>query len=346
MLSWMDRSICILGLTCVSAWLAGCASIDDPFKTQYAKPPAALGDGLDRPPRRTVIVLGTLGDPAGNPLKWAGIGADMADALSRTMMADGGFDVRIDRSLAERTRRAVETGSAPGQAAEGLEAIRRDHPEVDYVITGRVTDFHHTADLPARYTRRGLFGKNNEAIAAIDLVVVDLRRPRIAIADQVVGIARAGKEPTEAQYANLSFDSYLFWSSPLGKASRKALDETHRRLKRVIPSHAAEIDVIRRAGWRELALRGGSAHGIKRGQRYFVYVRNPATNRLRPVIDELLGTPLEAQIVRVKKASSVAWLIGEAPAEVNLNDAVLARVRPDEASRQDADRMAEAQSEG
>jgi len=323
--------------------MAGCSSlgVDNPFARGYEEPPTVNRGNTASSvasPRRTVVIVGRFDSPSSTPVPWRDIGPGMSDALSRTLLNDQRFDVRINDPLADRIARIVRRDA--GNPTSDLLEAGREYREVDFVITGRVTDFHHTAELPGAVQRRGLFAPKNEAVAAIELSIVDLRTGRVAVADHVLGTARAGGESTRELYADLAFGSYLFWSTPLGKASREAIDKTVGRLRVVMPFRVAELSVSSVEGWRHVTLNGGKIHGIERGQRYFVCIRDEPTGRLIPIRDEVLGTPLQAQITDVSRNTARAWLMGEAPAKANLSRAVLTREQPGPSDAADDEALA------
>jgi curli biogenesis system outer membrane secretion channel CsgG len=325
---------CVVAL----AGMAGCSDIglSSPFDSGYGSSPAAADPRSPyspASPRRTVIVVGRFENPKMAPLKWNDIGAEMSEALAQRLADDLRFDVRINDPLASRVASIV--GRDRGASSSAFAELGKAHPEVDFVVTGRVTDFHHTAEADAG-VERGWLAPKNEALAAIELRIVDLREARLALSDHVHGTATAPDRPIAEVYRGISMGSVLFWSSPLGKASRETVDTSARRLAALVPAQVAEVAVSRLVGWRELTLAGGSEHGIARGQRYYLCRRDPQSGALAAIRDEATGLDLMAQITRADRRSAVAWVVGEAPPGVNLAQAVLTRERPAERAVADA----------
>lgn len=281
---------------------------------------------VGQPPARTVLVLGSFDNPRTSPLKWSDIGSGAAQQLGREMLSDKRFEVRFNEALASRV--ASLARGRTGDLVSELGDARRLYPDVDYVIIGQVTDFHHTADLAGGPVEKGLFGTKNQAVAAISMTIVDLRTGRIAGSDHVAGVANAGSKPVSQQYAGMSFGSYLFNRTPLGQATNHAVKKAAERLTALAPSQVASVNVIRVTGWRELALSGGSDHGLAKGQRFYVCTTDRATGRLRPVYDRATGAPLQAQVTETSRGTSKAWLVGEPAPSVTLSEAVLSRDLP------------------
>ena len=112
----------------------------------------------------------------------------MSDALVRTLINRGEFDARLDARFA-REAKLIVNGS-PDQREARLEKLRDLHPDVRYVVTGSVTDFHHTDDVPRETRRRGLLlTRKREAVVAVQMDVIDLDAGRIVSTDHLHGTA-------------------------------------------------------------------------------------------------------------------------------------------------------------
>ena len=136
---------------------AGCStSIYNPWT--FNKPPTKAQQDLARRKvaDRTVVVVAEFGNPTKPPVAWSDIGRTMSDAVARTMFDQGRFEVRINPNLAAAVGTTLDRSSK--SAAEQLARLSRANPDVHYVVTGRVTDFHHTGDLPRQVRRWGLLG--------------------------------------------------------------------------------------------------------------------------------------------------------------------------------------------
>ncbi|MHC5113589.1 MAG: hypothetical protein ACYTGP_04075 [Planctomycetota bacterium] len=316
------RAACILGLGLLTGcslfnWgSGGSGSSAAADSSAFNRPPGAAGEegpvSRDHSSQR-VVVIGHFRSPP-HPLQWTDVGPGMGNALARTLLNHGDFDVWINPHLARRVELLTDT--SPQERARQLVQIREAFPEVRLVVTGRVTDFHHTTDV-ATGARKGL------AVVAIQLDVFDLELGRVVASDHVHGSAPAPDVPSPELYAGITFDSYLFWSSPLGKASDQAVLESMAVLNRVVPTRDDTIRIVRQLASRRVRIAAGAEEQLDRERTYYVYLHDEATDVLEPVLDRDTRLPLEARIERSGRIATTAWLLGETPGELDLRGAVL-----------------------
>lgn len=312
---------------------AGCSnwswSPSNPWK--FNRPPvAAARASADQAyaivSERTVVAVGEFESPARSPIDWRDIGSGMSDALARALLNHDNFDVWIDAGISKQV--AAVLRRSPTKRTQGLAQVHADYPEVDFVITGKVTDFHHTSELPGEVSRWGIFKRRKEAIAAINFNVVDLQRQRVVAADHVFGAAGISNVPAQDLYQDLEFGSYLFWSTPLGKASRKAIERVIDRVVEVLPAHMGEPRILNLVAGRKVSITGGWSWGLVEGRRYYVCTQDDESSALRPILDPDTFQPLQIRINRVNKDSSTAWLLGKKPPDEDLRGAQLLRYLP------------------
>jgi hypothetical protein len=314
----VPRASCALLLLALLSGCGGRWSYNDPPTIIGANGPAARD-----PSHQRVVVVGPFQNPAVTPVPWKDIGSGMCDALARTIINHGGFDVVFDPVLVRRVESLVDR--SPAERARGLEQIRRDHPNVQFVLIGAVTDFTHSSDQPKDVRRRSLFGTVREAVVAIKLSVIDLERGRLVVTDHVHGTAEAPKGETREQYANMAFGSYLFWSSPLGEASEQAIERSMAVLDRLVPTSDDTIRIVQEVGPREVRISAGSDDTLTAGDVYDVCLVNGQTGALDPILDPDTGRPLKARVGSTSRIASTAWLLGRKPVAVDLRGAVLTR---------------------
>ncbi|MHC4948061.1 MAG: CsgG/HfaB family protein [Planctomycetota bacterium] len=287
---------------------------------EYATPPTVVGDEgpADRDPSgKRMVVIGHFHNPAKASVAWKDIGVGMSDALAKTLLNHGEFDVWVNDPLSRRVEKALESPFEE-QAAQ-LGRIQREHQAVRYVVTGRVTDFHHTSQLP-RELQRGKSG----AIVAVQVNVVDLETQRLVVADHIYGAAAAdGKSNVQRLYAGVSMNSYLFWSTPLGLASKQAIERTMARLNRLVPTSDESIRIVRHVGPRRVTLSAGATTRLKEGAEYFVCVYDETGTAIEPVVDMHTRLPLRARVEETGRLTTTAWIAGRKPLEVDLRGAVL-----------------------
>lgn len=310
---------------------AGCAAPSNPW--QFATPPTTVEAtaAAERPgAERITIVVGEFVDPSKAPNYSGGVGRSLSAALSRALMNDGRYNVLIREDLSIRVGRVIRNTALDHH--DELTRLSREHPDVDYVVTGKVTDFHHTGDLPGEVSRWGVFGRRNEAIAAIDVRIVDMQSRRVVGADHLKGTAPAGRTASLELYRNIAIDSYLFWSTPLGRASKRAIEQAVARTEAVIPPRAmasargepapGDPQVLNAWG-RRIEIIGGTNAGLVRGGRYYLLQQAADGGDWTPVRDRITDQPLMVSILTVDPTSSRGMLMGERPRDFELRGALL-----------------------
>jgi len=307
--------------------MPGCSSFRNPWT--YNAPPSrgeVRASAEVDPWAKRIIVLGPFENPTRSPLRWRDIGPGMSDALASTLVKQSDFLVLSNPQLSRAVRSIID-GPLEQRSAR-LEELRRQWPHVRYVVTGQVTDFYHTADMPKETQRWGLFSRRREAFVAIRLNVIDVEDGRVVASDHVCGVASASNTPTKELYANLAFGSYVFWNTPLGRASEEAVGLAADMLQRAVPRADAFIRIVKQIGPRKITLSSGEKEALIRGQVYYVCLHDPATGRLQPILDTDTALPLRARIDDGRSGSSTAWLLGLKPLETDLQGAVLCRDLP------------------
>jgi curli biogenesis system outer membrane secretion channel CsgG len=300
---------------------AGCARPHNPWV--YAEPPAVSVNAYARPVKdgRTVVAVAEFANPDSPQLDWPDVGLEMTKAMRRAIYNNGNFEVRIAPEIEQKV-------SLPGfLRSEG--PVDGSPVEVDYVIVGKVTDFHHTAALPKDASRWGLFGRRKEAVVAIEWRVVDVRARRVVAADHSYGTAEASrKKSIDELYAGLNVSAYLFWNTPLGRAAHQAVDRTIERMRELLPSRTSgQPTVLQVMGPREVSIKGGWKWGLAEGQELYV-TEQPEGQMPRAIYDADTGRPLMVRIRTVRKDASTAWLLGKAPQEARLEGAILSPAPP------------------
>jgi hypothetical protein len=345
----------VLFAACLSA--PGCGRPKNPWT--YAEPPAVALVRASNPaqPGHMLIAVADFANPAAPQLPWPTVGPEMSRALRRTLFKDG-YQVRIAPDIEKKV-------STPGFMQTKPPAPGSPAPEVDYVVIGQVTDFHHTKSLPKDASRWGLIGRRNEAVVAIEWKIVDVRNHKLIAIDHVYGTAESsGRKPPAERYAGLDPSAYLFWNTPLGRAAHDAIDGTVARMRKVLPANspppgppaaptmaaagasataagaapAASPVVVQAVAPRQLSVAGP---GLVEGDEYYLTLADPS-GAPRAVLDCDTGRPLVVTIGPVSRGAAEAWVLGKAASGLNLRGARLQRDLPSEpagpaAARTDAD---------
>ncbi len=324
--AWAALAVAVFGQ------IAGCARPTNPWV--YAEPPAVSLTAAAHPVQggRTVIAVARFANPDVPQLDWPNVGAEMSSALRRSLYNETEFEVRI----APEIEQAVSDPSFLDQRHGGSGPV-----EVDFVVIGKVTDFHHTAGLPKDASRWGLFTRRHEAVVAIEWKIVDVRARRIVATDHTYGTSKASrKKSIEKLYAGLDMSAYLFWNTPLGRAGHAAIDAAIERMKAVLPSHVGDRPtIVEVLGPRKVAVQGGWKWGLADGQEYYVVAPGRDNTPPRAVYDAETGQPLRVTLSDVHKGNAVGWLLGKPPEGVDLRGASLSRdagMPPEDLQRRDA----------
>lgn len=309
------------------ACVSGCAAPHNPWI--YASPPTTVEprSAAARTEHREVVVLGVFEDPSRAPHYSSGVGKCMSDALGRALMHEGGFDVWINPQLSRSVEHVILLPTLQHEAA--LRVIAEENPGVRYVITGKVTDFYHTADLPAGASRWGLLGRRNEAIVAIDMRIVDLKFRRVVGADHLKGTAGVGSTQSDELYSGVALDSYVFWSTPLGRASKSAIERAVRRTEDVVPSgNLGVARITARPSQQELTITGGTHAGLAAGREYYIVTHRPGSTHGTAVYDPITDQPVKVRITSASRTAAHGLLIGRPPLELEIRGALLRTMLP------------------
>ncbi len=171
-----------------------------------------------------VVLLGQLENPRRSPSRWRDIGTGMTDLLSRELRAAGTYDAWISSRLAREVDSILR--DLPTSRKDRFDLLRGQNPEIHYVILGGVTDFLHIQNRsgdPRNERDQNSQAGYSEALVAIRFSVVDIESGRVVLTDHVTGSAIIEDGTVQEPYRSMSFGSYLFWSTPLGEASREAV---------------------------------------------------------------------------------------------------------------------------
>ncbi len=279
-------SLAILLLIC------GCSS--NPWT--YNSPPGHGSMGKEAI-QKPAVVLESFTSGSGVDPRWSGVTTEMKLAMSRALLKTGKFEIFNNRS----------------------EAIQ-SYPS--YLIEVKVTDFLHTSDAPESVRRLSWLTKANDAIVALDLKASDLHTGKIVYSDQVVATVSAGDEETD-QYGSLEFGSYLFWSTPLGRASTEVIDESVDQLAGLRGSTPGIVKITKyETGNREVTLSNGEL--LDDGGIYYLGEQDVVTREFRSVDDDL-GRPLQLRVEKHFFGSTTGWLLSEPADYENITGTTLSK---------------------
>jgi curli biogenesis system outer membrane secretion channel CsgG len=319
--------------------LTGCSS--QPFGGYGSSPTAVREAGLQVRPddQKRLVVLGKFSDGSRSPLSnYYDVGKGMTDALARALVNHSRFDVWVYPQLVQEVEEYIV--SPREQQVRGLASMAQKYPDVSFVVTGRVTDFYHTNELAPEARRQGFFGGINEAIVAIQLTIVDLPQNRVVVSEHVFGTASTGKNKTLKLYDGISFGSVLFWNTPLGKASKEAIQLSMDKLNRVVPTLDSDpvtqmpnLRIVEYVSPEDIRVAGAAHQMIRRGMEFYVYPYDLRDKQHLddPLIDPATGLPVRVEVVSSNRMSVRAKINGTVPAGVDLASAALRAVPTEDA---------------
>ena len=229
--------------------------------------------------------------------RWSGIAPEMQKAFTRALLKTGKFEVAQSRSLAEQSF-------------------------TSFAIKSELTDFMHTSEAPESVRRLSWFTEANDAIVALDMTATDLHTGRVVFSDQLVATVSAGDEEAD-QYGSLAFGSYLFWSTPLGEASKEVLDEAVTNLASLRGSTPGIVEITSyEVGSREVHLIGGDL--LDEGGIYYVGAMDSRPGQFTSVDDDL-GRPLRLRVEHHFFGGSTGWLLSEPAEYENITGSTLSK---------------------
>jgi hypothetical protein len=221
----------------------------------------------------------------------------MQKTFARALIKSGKFDVVHDRSSAERST-------------------------AGFFVEVKVTDFLHSSDAPESVRRLSWFTEANDAIVALDVTASNIHTSKIVFCDQVVATVLAGDKDTD-QYGDLEFGSYLFWSTPLGKATTEAINDTVTKLATLRGSTPGTVTITKYVeGEREVTLSDRDI--LDDGGIYYVGTSDPVSHEFVSVDDDL-GRPLRVKVEHHFFGNSTGWLLSEPAEYENIFGATLSK---------------------
>lgn len=262
----------------------------------YNSPP---GHGLmgKEASQKPAVVLESFTSGSGVDSRWSDVAIEMKQAMSRALLKTGKFEVFSNRS-----------------------EVNQSYPA--YLIEVKVTDFMHTSEAPESVRRLSWFTKANDAIVALDLIASDLHSGKIVYSDQVVATVSAGDDEID-QYGSLEFGSYLFWSTPLGRASTKVIDDSIAQLSGLRGSTPGIVIITKyETGNREVVLSNGEL--LDDGGIYYLCEQDVATREFMSVDDDL-GRPLQLRVEKHFFGSTSGWLLSEPADYENITGSTLSK---------------------
>ena len=147
-------------------------------------------------------------------------------------------------------------------------------------------------------------------IVAIRFTLVDLKTGRLLLSDHIFGWHQAGRKPASELYADLAFGTYLYWNSPLGRASEDVINDMLVKVEDIVPTGQERITIIKRIGPRQVRLSRAPIGVLPTNETFLVVRYDENRRRVEYIRDRDTGRPVEARIRSGDANSPTAWLIG------------------------------------
>lgn len=330
-------------LAAVTVTSSGCSVFEKDEPTFRPPPsagrtpaPGAVDDGS------IVIVMGRFDDPRSMRTPLLNVGDGVGRALGRTLGSEPGIDVWTDPALVDAADQVGASTSSGRQAA--FESLRREHPGVRYILNGAVTDFHHL-DAPQSNPIESLLGDSgHRAVVALEFSVLDLQAEREILSDHIFVRTEAEDDPLDETYGDVSIDSYLFWSTPLGRATGRAIERIVFKVARTVGGDVTNesIRVVSSITDRRVRVANATGHHLHQGDRFYVCRFDISTGHYVPLTDHHSRLPLMARIEETGATSTTAWIQGRPGPDTTIRGAVLLTALPTTPDRGRADDLVRA----
>jgi curli biogenesis system outer membrane secretion channel CsgG len=235
---------------------------------------------------RPVVAIDEFENRSGFRGQWD-LGSGMADVLTTELIDSDEFTVlerrQLDSVLGEIVRQGRELFRREGRVSKGRLKNAR------YLISGAITDFTVTGDSS------GWFGYNNtvkargggsKARVSLHLRLTDIESGEIMASVAEAGTARSGWFSAAVNYKNVAFGGDTFFQTPLGKATREAIERAVKEISQHIPREYWQPRVAE-AGPDTVVLNGGSNVGVRVGDRFVIREKG------RDITDPITGDVIE-----------------------------------------------------
>ncbi len=264
--------IILAGLCALSA-LTGC-------NMTLIRSTPALPKDLHAP----VIAVTSFENRAGFEGQWK-LGDGMADLLVSELVLSRNFNV-VERQHFEKLTGELERQQSLLFRPEGKPPIGR-MKNAQYLIRGVINDFSQTSGGGLSLLVRSLFlfGRGQTARVSLTLTLVDIETGQILSSVQSTGLVRTREAFAETTYKGVTFGGEVFFATPLGEATARAIEGGVNQIIRDMPQNPWRpmISCIRDG---VVFLNGGKDRGFREGTEYIV--RGPA----EPVTDPATGDVL------------------------------------------------------
>ncbi len=238
---------------------------------------SALPEELHAP----VVAVTSFENRSGFAGQWQ-LGSGMADLLVSELIQSRNFTV-VERQHFEGLVDEIQRQQSRLFRNEGKTPIGR-MKNAQYLIRGVINDFSQTGGASISVAFRNLFflGRGHNARVALTLTIVDIETGQILASVQSTGLVRTREAYLESNYKGVSFGGDIFFATPLGKATARAIRGGVRQIARSMPENPWR-PMISAIKSNVVILNGGKDRAFRENTVYVV--RTPA----EPVTDPATG---------------------------------------------------------
>ena len=237
-----------------------------------------LPEGMHAP----VVAVTSFENRAGFEGQWK-LGDGMADLLVSELVLSRNFVV-VERQHFEKITGELQRQQSSLFRPEGKTSIGR-MKNAQYLVRGVINDFSQTGGGGLTFSfLRSLFllGRSHTARVSLTLTLVDVETGEILSSVQSTGLIRTREAFAEANYKGVTFGGEVFFATPLGQATARAIEGGVNQIVKDMPKNPWRpmISCIRDS---TILVNGGKDRGFREGTEYVV--RGPA----EPVTDPATG---------------------------------------------------------
>ena len=197
------------------------------------------------------------------------LGDGMADLLISELIRSRNFAV-VERQHFEGLVSEINRQNSALFRSEGKTPVGR-MKGAQYLIRGVINDFSQTGGGGLWVAIRSLMflGHGYNARVSLTLTIVDTETGLIVSSVQSTGIVRTREAYAEATYKGVTFGGDVFFATPLGQATQRAIRSGVRQIAKDMPRNAWRpmISCIKNTS---IIINGGKDRGFREGTLYTV----------------------------------------------------------------------------
>lgn len=262
--------------------------------------------GLERPSSsKPVLAIASFDNNAGFSGQW-NLGEGMADMLMTELLESG------DVTVLERQ----EIGSVIDEIVlQGQKLFRREGAVrtgrlkgAQYLVVGSITDFTVTDDASGWFSSSKLrtWGRGSRSRVSLHMRISDVESGEVLGSVKGEASAYAGWFGADVDYKQFAFGGKAFRTTPLGKATEKALGRAVKKILRILPREGGPL-CLAHAGADYVIINAGANAGIEAGDRFIVRkqgreITDPVTGDVLEVLPGKICARIEVYQVNQKTA--------------------------------------------